>query len=265
MTHKLKKTIGTYLRRLLKNVHFWSRPRKAIFLSTGIHYVFRALKIESDAGIGKKGAFCKGLLSLIFMIMLLLPSEAISTSVTDQLKETLDQLIQVLNDPSLKTPDRVNERREILHQLLKKRFDEQRFAKNALGKYWNDRTEKEKREFISIFSDLLERTYFEKIDTYLIEAGNFSSENIVYIKETVKGSDALIETKIISGNLNEIPIDYRLVKEQGNWYVSDIKIEGVIITRNYRAQFYEMLADMSFRELIEKLRAKQIGNQKTSN
>jgi len=47
--------------RPLKNAQFWSSSRKAIILTTGIHWVFRGLKFEPDAGIGQKGTFFKGL------------------------------------------------------------------------------------------------------------------------------------------------------------------------------------------------------------
>jgi hypothetical protein len=47
--------------RPLENVHFCSSSRKAKILTTDIHCVFRGLKFETDAEIGQKGAFCKGL------------------------------------------------------------------------------------------------------------------------------------------------------------------------------------------------------------
>ena len=47
--------------RPLKNVQFCSSSRKMKILTAGIHKVFRGLKFESDAEIGQKGAFCKGL------------------------------------------------------------------------------------------------------------------------------------------------------------------------------------------------------------
>lgn len=193
----------------------------------------------------------------VFIIIVLLSSGITAATVTDQLKETLDRLITVLNDPSLKATGKDKERREILHKLLAERLDEERFAKKALGKYWRDRTEDEKHEFIEVFSDLLERTYLQKLDTYLVEAGSISADNILYIKETVKGRYAIVETKVVSGEGSEIPIHYRLVNEKGNWFICDMSIEGVIVTKNYRAQFYEMLADMSFKKLIERLKAKQ--------
>ena len=47
--------------RPLKNAQFCSRSRKIKILTTGIYLIFRGLKFESDAEIGQKGAFCKGL------------------------------------------------------------------------------------------------------------------------------------------------------------------------------------------------------------
>ena len=109
-----------------------------------------------------------------------------------------------------------------------------------------------------LFSDLLEQTYFEKIDTYLEKSENFSEKNIVYLKETIKGNYAVVGTKIITGNGSlEIPVHYRLKNTQCNWLVCDIAIEGVSIVVNYRTQFNEILANSSFKELLERLRSKQ--------
>jgi hypothetical protein len=47
--------------RPFKNIQFWSKSRKARILTTGIPVVFRGLEFESDAEIGQKGAFFKGL------------------------------------------------------------------------------------------------------------------------------------------------------------------------------------------------------------
>ena len=168
----------------------------------------------------------------IFLIIVMLSTGVNAATATDQLKETLNRLIKVLNDSLLREPGKEAERREILHILLEERFDEERFAKKALGKYWRDRTEDERHEFIAVFSDLLERTYLNKLDTYLIETGSVSADNILYIKETVKGRYAIVENKVVSGKGSEIPIHYRLVNEKGNWFICDMSIEGVIVTKN---------------------------------
>jgi len=177
--------------------------------------------------------------------------------VTDSLKGTLDKIINVLNNPSLKTPGKENERKNTLLTLIKERFDEEAFAMRALRVHWEKRTKEEKQEFVEIFSDLLERTYLQKIDDYLSKAGSFSEKNILYLNETVKGKYVIVSTKILTSDNAEIPVLYLFTNKQGNWLAVDIAIEGVSLVKNYRAQFEEILANSSFAELIAKLKSKQ--------
>lgn len=193
----------------------------------------------------------------LFLMVVLLSSAAWAGPATDHLRGTIDRIIEVLSDPSLKTPGKENERRVILEKLARERFDEEEIAKRSLGAHWRKRTKEEREEFVRIFSDLLERTYFEKIDGYLGKADSFSRENILYLNETVRKRYAVIETSVKSGKDSEIRIHYLLKNKQDNWLVCDIAIEGVSIVKNYRAQFSEILARSSFKELIIKLKSKQ--------
>jgi phospholipid transport system substrate-binding protein len=195
----------------------------------------------------------------VFVLMVSLTSFvwAAPGPVTDSLKGTLDKIIDILNDPSLKTPGKENERKNTLLTLIKERFDEEAFARRALGVHWKKRTKEEKQEFVEIFSDLLERTYLKKIDDYLTKAGNFTEKNIVYLNETVKGKYVIVSTKILTSDNAEIPVLYLFTNKQGNWLAVDIAIEGVSLVKNYRAQFEEILANSSFAELIAKLKSKQ--------
>ena len=196
---------------------------------------------------------------VLFVLMVLLSSVAWAGPgpVTESLKGTLNQVIEVLNDPSLKAPGKENERRNTLLKLVKERFDEEAFAMRALGVHWQKRTEEEKQEFIKIFSDLLERTYLKKIDDYLAKAESFSEKNILYLNETVRGRYVVVETKVITNKDTQIPVHYLFRNKNGNWLAVDIAIEGVSLVKNYRAQFKEILARSSFEELIAKLKSKQ--------
>jgi len=196
---------------------------------------------------------------VVFVLMVSLASFvwAAPGPVTDCLKGTLDKIIDILNDPSLKTPGKENEKRNTLLTLIKERFDEDAFARRALGVHWKTRTKEEKQEFVEIFSDLLERTYLKKIDDYLAKAGNFSGKNIAYLNETVKGRYVIVKTKVIVNDETQIPVLYLFKNKQGNWLAVDIAIEGVSLVKNYRAQFKEILANSSFAELIDKLKSKQ--------
>ena len=199
--------------------------------------------------------------AVVFVLAVLLSSTARAGTgpVSNYLKETLNQIIEVLNNPSLQTPDKEDERRDILLKLIKKRINEEAFAIKALGAHWQNRTEEEKKEFVEIFSDLLERTYLKKIDDYLAKAGTFSEKNILYLNETTKGPYVVIETKIIVSKDTEIPVHYLFQNKQGDWLAIDIAIEGVSLVKNYRAQFSEILSQSSFEELITRLKSKQQG------
>lgn len=198
---------------------------------------------------------------MLFMLVVVFLSSAIgaeSHPVTDSLKGTLDKIIEVLNDQSLRAPAKKEERRDILIKLVKERFDEEEFARRALGIHWRDRTSEEREEFVEVFSDLLQGTYLDKIDAYLVKAGSFSADNIRYLKETVRGKYVIVSTKILTGDDTEIPVLYLFKSKEGDWLVCDVAIEGVSIAKNYRAQFKEILADSSFKELLARLKSKTI-------
>jgi phospholipid transport system substrate-binding protein len=207
----------------------------------------------------KSNTFITAHAAALIVLMVVLPSAiwAGPGAVIDSLKGTLDKIIEVLNNQSLKAPDKADERRLILSQLIRERFDEEEFTRRALGSHWGKRSKEEKREFIQVFSDLLERTYLDKIDAYLAKAGSFSGKNILYLNETAKGSYVVVSTKILTSDNTEIPVLYLFRNNQGDWLVCDVAIEGVSIAKNYRAQFNEILAHSSFDELVVKLKSKE--------
>jgi phospholipid transport system substrate-binding protein len=87
--------------------------------------------------------------AVVFFVLMVFLSSAMWAGprpVTDYLRETLDQIIEVLNDPSLRTPGKENERRNILLKLVKERFDEDEFARRALGAHWQAEIQAADRE-----------------------------------------------------------------------------------------------------------------------
>ena len=193
----------------------------------------------------------------IFVVVFFFTSSAWAGPAMDNLKATFDKIIKVLNDPSLKLPEKEKEKRDILRNIIKERFNEEEFAKRALGAHWKKRTKEEKDEFTKLFSSLLERTVYKKVDRYLTESKKITGENILYVNEEVKGRYAVVETKVITDKDGEIPVHYRFKNNGGNWTVCDMAIEGVSLVKNYRVQFNEILADSSFEELIAMLKSKE--------
>lgn len=197
-----------------------------------------------------------GALALIGTMILSCPSTWAGIP-TDQLKETLDQIIKVLTDTTLQAPEKKVERDKMLRTLVKARLDELELARRALGPRWEERSDGEKKQFTAAFTDLLESTYLDKIDAYLKQSKEFSSDNITYLGEKVGTQFAVVETKVkVNGNA-EFPVLYQLKNQNGSWLVCDIAIEGISIVKNYRVQFDEILARSSFTDLLAQLEAKK--------
>jgi phospholipid transport system substrate-binding protein len=187
---------------------------------------------------------------LAAVLAILSAGEAAAGPATDQLKGAVDRVIKVLEDPSLKGDDRVVERRTAVRKIANEIFDFNEIARRALARHWQPLTDKQRVEFVSLFSDLLERSYISKIELY-------GGEKIQYVGERVDGDTATVATRIVTKNGTEVPIDYRLLKKGDRWMVYDVSIEGVSLVSNYRTQFNKIIQTGSFEDLMQKLRTKQ--------
>jgi len=188
-------------------------------------------------------------LAIAVFCLLISPHQAMASSVTDQVKTTIDKILEILRDPSLKGDESVDKRRELLRETINEKFSFAKMSQLSLGKHWKERSGEEKNEFTKLFSQLLEDTYISKIEAY-------TDEKIEYTKELVKKKKAQVNTKIVTDSV-EIPLDYRLYKlKDGSWMVYDMVIEGVSLVGNYRTQFDQILKKNSFAKLVEEIKKK---------
>ncbi len=170
---------------------------------------------------------------------------------TAQVKGTIDKVLEILRDPALKAPDKAEVRRKKLKEVIYPRFDFLEMAKRSLGMHWRNRTPKEREEFVSLFADLLERSYYKTLESY-------TDEEILYTKEQVEDKFGLVVTKIVSRKENiDIPIEYKLLRQDAQWLVYDVVIEGVSMVSNYRSQFNRIIETSSYAELVKRMRVKQ--------
>ena len=168
---------------------------------------------------------------------------------TEQIKQTTDKILSVVKDPALKSPSKAQERRRLIRESVDERFDWEEMARRSLGKYWAQRSADEKKEFVALFSDLVERTYMGKVEDY-------SGEKVQYEGDTIDGDYAVVKVTIITQKNRNISVDYRLQKEGNKWLVYDVSIEGVSLVNNYRSQFNSIILQSSYQDLIKRLRAK---------
>ena len=165
------------------------------------------------------------------------------------IKQTTDKILTIVTNPALKPPSQAAEREKLIRQAVDERFDWEEMARRSLATHWAKRTPEERKEFVPLFSDLLERTYMKKVEDY-------SGEKVLYEGETRDGDYAVVKVKIVTKKNKDISVEYRLKKEGNNWLVYDVSILGVSLVNNYRTQFNSIISQSSYENLVKKLKEK---------
>jgi phospholipid transport system substrate-binding protein len=167
-------------------------------------------------------------------------------------KQTVAEARSIFNDNRLNSEARIKK----LKVIAEERFDFEEMSKRALATQWRKLTPAEKKEFVSLFSKLIEDTYSNKIKRYEKEIKREAEDRILYIGEKVDGPYAIVRTKIVTTKGAEVAVNYRFIREGENWRVSDVMVEGVSFVNNYRTQFNEIIRTRSYNELVKRLKEK---------
>ena len=164
---------------------------------------------------------------------------------TEIAKQVIEKALEALNDPSSKG----EERRQKVKSIVDPYFDYQEMAKRSLGPTWGKLSAGQRHEFVQLFAQLLEASYSDKIEKYAQRV------KIDYTGEILDGEYAEVRTVVVRTN-DRIPLNYRLMQENGGWKVYDVVIEGVSLVSNYRSQFSRIIHESSYAELVRRLKTK---------
>jgi len=185
------------------------------------------------------------------LIVFLPAAYAYAGEPTEMARQTTDKVIDILKNKELRKPERTKERRALVRKAVSEHFDFEEMAKRSLARQWTQRTPEEKKEFVALYTDLLERTYVKKVESY-------SDYKVIYAEETSDSDYAVVKTKIIITSKNmDVPVAYKMEKKNGRWGVYDVVVEGVSLVNNYRNQFNNIISSGSYEELVRRLKNKQ--------
>ncbi|PON12802.1 organic solvent tolerance ABC transporter substrate-binding protein, partial [Candidatus Entotheonella serta] len=118
------------------------------------------------------------LLSALLMVGLTGP--VMAGEPQDRVKQTITEVLAILQDEALQTPEQTEARRAKIRRVVNQRFGFAAMGKRALGRHWRKLKPDQRKEFIPLFSDLLERSYISKIEA----AVTAEEINVLYTKET---------------------------------------------------------------------------------
>jgi phospholipid transport system substrate-binding protein len=186
---------------------------------------------------------------ITLVLVLALPLAALAASPREAVEVDVQKVLTTMAEPAFKDQSRevkITKIRSIINEI----FDYTELSKRTLGREWAKFNATQQAEFVKLFSDLLEKTYADRLLAY-------SNEKVVFDKENMLNEgQAEVFSNVLTGDGKKIPLDYRLVLKDGKWRVYDVIIEGISMVKNYRDQFRDILAKDSPEQVLKMLREK---------
>jgi phospholipid transport system substrate-binding protein len=165
---------------------------------------------------------------------------------TDQLRDGIERIFKTLGDPDLRGDEKASQRKTAVTRIAGEIFDFTEMSKRTLGRHWDQRTPAERQDFARLFTELIQRSYFSRIDEH-------GSEKTVFRGETVDGQHAVVRTILLLTHGSQMPLDYSMQNTGDRWRVYDLSIDGISLVANYRAQFNRIIRTSSYVELVTRL------------
>ncbi|MEW6584029.1 MAG: ABC transporter substrate-binding protein [Nitrospirota bacterium] len=187
------------------------------------------------------------------IVSLIIPLSSNAAAPLDTIRAEINKVLDVLRDQSLKGESGKKAKKTKIRSIANGMFDFDELSRRTLGKNWSKLNDGQQKEFVDLYSSLLEETYANKILSY-------TNEKVLYGKETnLTEKTVEVQTTIVTKKA-DIPVNYRLIQKASQWKVYDVVIEGVSLISNYRAQFGEILIGKSAEALLDSLR-KKVGDK----
>ncbi len=161
-----------------------------------------------------------------------------------QARSTVDSVMEILRN---RQGDALTQRRQ-LSSAIRDRFEFSAMAQRILAVNWRKASSEQRQRFTALLSELLERSYLERIEAY-------TDEKVEFVKEKVEGDRAQIDTLIVTRSV-DIPVTYRMLQQDGEWKVYDVVIESVSFVSNYRSSYRQIVKSQGLDGLLALMQQK---------
>ncbi len=190
-----------------------------------------------------------GLNIILLAVLLILPLQVHADGAKATIEGQINKMLAKMQTPEFKALQKDAKLTEI-SKIINDVFDYQELSRRTLGREWKKFKPDQQKEFVSLFEELLQGIYADRILAY-------TSEKIEFGKETeLKKGRVEVESYIITKDNKKVPLFYRMTNKSGQWRVYDVVIEGVSMVKNYRGQFREILSKKKPEDLLQTLRKK---------
>lgn len=183
---------------------------------------------------------------------LLMPAAAMAEKKSDGAISFVQKMgeaaLTELTDKELKGAEREKRVRE----LLRRNFDVQTIGRAALGTHWRSATETQRKEYLSLFEDMIVRTYAQRFGEYTGQQFRVNGS-----KPTTRADDTIVSSHVIQQGAPPLLIEWRVRQTGGQYKVIDVFIENVSMMITQRSDFDSVVQRSGIDGLIDSLRQRR--------
>ncbi len=192
------------------------------------------------------------LLLFVFLLFQVAVAGVETEKAEKKLKATVGQVFTLLANKEMS----MDQKKRAVIEITNTAFDFPLMAKLSVGKeHWLQFNAKQKDEFSSLFTELFQSFYIDKLDL-------FSDEEVVFQPAiVVKKKKVQVPTTLLSKG-KKYSVLYKMANTENGWKIYDITIEGVSLIHTYRSQYQHILDGGEVEDLLTKMRERKIENNK---
>ena len=163
-------------------------------------------------------------------------------------QQLLGEIRQINPEKKLTDQEKIDKEKHSQSALVMLNVAE--ISKKTLGKYWAQRSDSEQKEFQTLLGELFVHVAFPS------SAKFFSDLGLVYGKTTGGKKTMVVPLTVVHESEGEVNIDFHLIQFGDKWQVVDVILDGVSMRNNLRSQFYKVISEKSFNDLVHRMEKK---------
>lgn len=187
----------------------------------------------------------------VLLVVLVGAPQARADQPLERLQAKIEACRQLLDVPG---PLDVAQRVEKENQLWRRSqgiFDFRAMSQLVMAAHWQALTPRQRQAFINAFAEFLRRTYLPELVV------RYNGQQVAYLGQTLLSPSRALVAVCVIWNATAVPLDIKMLRRDGDWFVYDVSALGISAMENYRAQIHALLQRESPDQLVARLNGKR--------
>ncbi|MBX7148970.1 ABC transporter substrate-binding protein [bacterium] len=137
------------------------------------------------------------------------------------------------------------------HALVEIYYDSSSILGRASIDFIDTLNSEQKKELTALFDKLLKKKFFSEMKNWEPYFKNYSIVSV-----TANNGLEKIKVQSVVNNHKTVVINFFVLKQEQNYKIVDLEVDGVLLSRNFRSQFNRIVNEEGFQGIVARLNQK---------